>query len=1189
MLKRRPVLLVALFAALLAGLYFVWQSQPEPDYGRAVLVFSKTTEYRHASIAAGIHALQQLGAQEKFNVLASEDATLFNDDALAGFQAVIFINTTGDVLNAEQQMAFERYIQAGGGFVGIHAAADTEWKQLDEGSYWPWYQRLVGGVFSGHPESSDQMGTLTVRDNTHPATQALPQSWQASDEWYDFQRVSDAINVLVTVDEGSYTGAGMGAGAQHPVAWYRAFDGGRSFYTAQGHGDAAYADTNFLKLLRGGIAYAMGDGTPLDYSKARPQAWRFSRTVLDSNLNEPLKLAFTPQGELYYVERKGTLQRYDFEQRASVTVHTFDDVHSLGEYGLLGLAFDPDFANNHWIYLFRTIAKGDAGEHVLARFRLQDGVLDTNSEQVLLTMPADGMPEKDASHTGGDMQFDRDGNLWLSTGDDTKAGDASLIDDKPGNLQQDAARSAGNTQDLRGKILRIKPRSEARVDVSDAADSAMRFYDIPAGNLFASAAQGRPEIYVMGLRNPYTIAFDSRRQRLYWGEVGPDARAPDERGPVGYDEINIADKPGNFGWPFVIADNQPYAYYDYEQDKALDKADVNAPENRSRNNTGLKILPPAQPAWMAYPYAESDELFELASGGRNALVAPIYYSDEVDRNSQIKFPAYFDGKLVIADFIRRWLMLVNTDAQGRPETITPIIDQPLSAPLDMAFGPDGALYVVEYGTNWFTGNVDSYLSRIEYYSGDNPPPIAVADAATTIGAAPLTTTLDASASYDRDGAKAELKYLWQRVENGKPGAVIGEQEQQPLTLDEPGEHVIQLTVTDAGGQEATALLRFVVGNERPVVTITATPNRSFYWDDQPIAYAVAVTDQEDGSIDTGTIAPGDVSIKFGYVGGGEDLAQVMVAESIDPVLAGRELATRDSDCHACHGVDSASIGPSFTEIAQRYENDEDADAIIRHSIKAGASGKWGGTHVMPVHPGLTDAQLAQLSAFILSLNGGENGEHHGAQNASATATALTGTLTFDQHKDDYIHVEIDKGVAVDLGKFYRGNYYFNARYTDKGTAQAPALQGQDALVLRSHVLLANDFDKTDGVMVVGVEDGMEIALVNAPTGGSPFSYGLLQGIDLSGISRIVVMATGVRPIMSGGVLELRIDDKDSPAIASQRIDIPLIPSLDNAYVTFDVSQIEGVHDLYFGTPALPGADADGDILFGITSLEFLRD
>jgi cytochrome c len=1172
-IRRHPVLLVLLSAVLFAALYFFWQFLPEPDYGRKVLVFSKTAEYRHQSIAAGIEAITKLGAEDKFNVVATEDAGMFNDETLSAFRAVIFLNTTGDVLDLEQQVAFERYIQAGGGFVGIHAAADTEWKPVEGGTYWPWYQRLVGGVFAAHPESSDQTGELTVRDKTHPATQGLPETWEISEEWYDFKRMSTAINVLLTVDETSYSGATMGAGAEHPVAWYRPFDGGRSFYTALGHGETTFSNKNFLELLRGGIAYAMGDDTPLDFNKSRPEAWRFSRTVLDSNLNEPLKLAFSPEGGLYYVERKGKLQRYDFEQRDSITVHAFEDVRSSSEYGLLGLAFDQDFRNNRWIYLYRTIVKGESGEFVLARFKLQGDVLDTDSEQILLTMPADDEPGHETSHTGGDMQFDADGNLLLTTGDDTKAGDASYIDDRPGHIQQDAARSAGNTQDLRGKILRIRPREEA--------DADGRYYDIPQGNLFNSAAQGRPEIYVMGLRNPYTLAFDNRKQRLYWGEVGPDARAANDRGPVGYDEINVADKAGNFGWPFVIADNEPYAYYDYALGNALDKANVDAPENRSRNNTGMKVLPPAQPAWLFYPYEESDQFFELSSGGRNALVAPLYYSDEADGDSAIKFPSYYDGKLIISDFIRRWLMVVNTDAQGRPETIVPIIDQPLSAPLDMAFGPDGALYVVEYGSDWFTGNVDSYLSRIEYYSGENPPPIAIAKVATNIGAAPLATVLDASESYDRDGDKSRLKYLWQQIENGRPSVVIGEQELQPLTLEEAGEHFIQLTVTDEGGQSATAMLRFVVGNEPPVVRISTEGNRTFYWEDQPVNYEVDVSDREDGDTTSGAIPSADVTIKFGYVAGGEDLAKMLATESVDPVLAGREQVTRSSDCHACHGLDTPSIGPSFTRIAERYAQDENAAAILRHSIREGASGKWGGNHVMPVHPNLSDGELAQIVAFVMSLHETQSGQDAGG--------ALTGTLRFDKHHDDFIHVAFDKGVAVDLGKFYRGDYYFNARYTDKGTSQAPALQGQATLVLRSPVVLANDFDKTDGVTTVGVEDGLDVGLVTTPTGGKTFSYGMLKGIDLTGIQRILVMATGIRPITSGGMLELRIDTKDGPVIAAQQIEIPLIPSLESATVSLDVSKVDGVHDLYFGAPAGSGEDAGGDIQYAIVSMEFSRE
>jgi cytochrome c len=1152
--------------ALLFGLCSAGAVIAEADRARQVLVFSKTAEYRHQSIPAGIKAIEKIGAEANFAVVASEDGSLFSDASLAAFQAVIFLNTTGDILDQEQQVALERYIQAGGGFVGIHAAADTEWKRVPGGSYWAWYQRLVGGVFEGHPPNSDQLGTLTVRDKLHPATRSLPPVFNLSDEWYDYKRVSSGIHVLLTVDEGSYKGAAMDAGEKHPVAWYRDFDGGRSFYTTLGHGDATYSNEHFLTLLRGGIVYAMGEGKPLDYGRSRPEDWRFRRTVLDSDLNEPLKLAFSPEGKLYYVERRGKLQRYDFERGDSVTVHAFTDVNDFYEYGLLGLAFDPDFKRNHWIYLYRTISKGVAGEHVLARFRLRGDELDEKSEQLLLRMPADARPEHEASHTGGDMQFDRDGNLWLSTGDDTKAGDASNIDDRPGYIQLDAGRSAGNTQDLRGKILRIKPRAEA--------DASGRYYAIPKGNLFASAAQGRPEIYVMGVRNPYTLAVDSRRHRLYWGEVGPDARAADARGPVGYDEINIADKPGNYGWPFVIADNEPYAYYDYEHQQALDQADVKAPENRSRNNTGLRVLPPAQPAWLAYPYAESDALFELASGGRNALVAPIYYSDAVDGNSSIRFPAYFDGKLIISDFIRRWLMVVKTDALGRPETIVPIINQPLSAPLDMAFGPDGALYVAEYGSNWFSANVDSYLSRIEYYSGDNPPPVAIASAEKSAGAAPLVTTLDASQSFDRGDASAPLKYLWQRMDRGKAGEIIGEQQRQPVTLEQTGEQFVQLTATDTGGQSSTTSLRFTVGNERPAVKITTPNNRSFYWQDQPFGYDIAVTDKEDGSTATGEITTREVAVRFGYVAAGDDVEQVLATETVNPVLAGRELVTTGSDCHACHDLENASIGPALAQVAQRYAAIEDGAATIRHSIQQGVSGKWGGTHVMPVHPDLSAQQLDYITAFILSLAS--------PSQAPPADLQLSGMLHFDQHQGDAAEVRLDNGMVQDPGTFYPGAYYLDARYADRGSAQAPPLQGHDTLVLRSPILSPGAFDKVNGLQLMSVGRGLAIALVSAPVGANRFSYGLLKGIDLTGLRQIKVVAVALKPVMSGGVVELRMDSEVSPALASRQVETA---SGEQVVLDVDVRQLQGSHDLYIGSP-----DSNpGGVQYAILRIEFLRE
>jgi len=1168
MIKRHPLISILLACVLGAGAFYAWMNRPVPDFGRTVLVFSQAEGAKHDSIPAGIKAIESLVRRAKFNMVLSEDASAFSDASLAKYQTVVFLNTSGDALNAEQQIAFERYIQAGGGYVGIHAAAEAK---AIEGREWFWYQRLVGAAIATSPNNEEEVGLLKLAEANQSRAQDLPAQWQLSDEWLDYRRMSKNLNVLLTVTKDEKEGTTAVASAQ-PVVWYRNFDGGRSFYIGLGHSQASYEDANFIALLRGGIEYALGEGAPLDYSRSRPEAWRFTRTVLDSNLNEPLKIAFSPQGDLYFIQRGGDFLRYDFEQGKSVVVHHFD-VRTFAEYGLLGFAFDPDFANNHWLYVYRTVAHKNTGLHVLSRYQLKDGVLDEKSEQILLSAAADGDDSQATAHTGGDMLFDDAGNLWLATGDDTRAGDASNIDDRPGHIGSDAGRSAGNTQDLRGKILRIKPRAKP--------DDSGRYYDIPEGNLFASKDDGRPEIYVMGLRNPYTLSYDHRRQRIYWGEVGPDAREYDDRGPWGFDEVNFAEKPGNFGWPYVIADNQPYSYFDYDKEQSLEKADINAPVNTSKNNTGSKVLPPAQPAWIYYPYSESDEFFELGSGGRNALVVPIYYSDKVDANSQVKFPAYFDGKLLISDFIRRWLMVVNTDAQGQPESIVPVFDQSFSAPLDMVYGPDGALYVVEYGTDWFSQNPDAYISRIEYYSGDNAPPVAVAKASKTIGAAPLATNLDGSDSYDRGAASANLSYRWQLIENGKPGKIIGDKKNQPYVFNSHGEQFVQLTVTDDGGQESSQRLRFQVGNERPELTITLNGNRSFYWDDQPLEYQVTVNDLEDGSTASGELSSSDVVIKHGYVAGGEDLAVAMSQQSVNPVLAGSELVKRGSDCHACHSLEMASIGPSFRDIAVRYKGRSDADRYLQDVVANGGSGQWGGSHAMPGHPSLSTDQLAYISAFIMSLTAGEQ---------AVESSALSGVLKFDKHQNDFVEVKESGLLTLDLGRFYPGSYLLNASYTDKGTVTAPALQGQETIILRYPRISAGSFDELVNMRGFGV-GSEKIGFVTKPWKSAKTSYGLLKNIDLSGIKTIRVTTWAQKPVMPGGPLELRLDGPAGKLIAAAEVESSLLADAKGIAVDLDVTGVEGVHDLYLGASLAP-EDVDApevhQALYGILTMEFIR-
>ena len=213
---------------------------------KRVLVFSKTRGFHHASIPAGVAAIQLLGLENNFAVDTTTDSSYFTKKILRKYDAVIFMSTTGNVLNDEEQAAFEKYIQKGGGFVGVHAATDTEYD-------WPWYNKLVGAYFKNHPKQ--QEAELHVTDPTNIATSHLPATWKRFDEWYNFKSIQTDLHVLLTIDEKSYTGGNNGD--YHPMAWYHDFDGGRAFYTELGHTDDSFKDPLYLKHLLGGIQYAM--------------------------------------------------------------------------------------------------------------------------------------------------------------------------------------------------------------------------------------------------------------------------------------------------------------------------------------------------------------------------------------------------------------------------------------------------------------------------------------------------------------------------------------------------------------------------------------------------------------------------------------------------------------------------------------------------------------------------------------------------------------------------------------------------------------------------------------------------------------------------------------------------------------------------------------------------------------------
>lgn len=434
-----------------------------------ILVFSKTAGFYHESIPSGIAAIQKMGAENNMVVDTTKNASYFVEDSLKKYRAVVFLSTTQNVLNADQQVAFERYIQAGGGFVGVHAAADTEYN-------WPWYNKLVGAYFKSHPNNPNvRKATIDVVDTTFKATKGLPARWERTDEWYNYKSINPDINVLAKLDEESYEGGENGE--NHPIAWYHEFDGGRAFYTGGGHTNESFSEPLFVNHLLEGIKYAIGENKSLDYSKAyavkMPEENRFTKTILSNDLNEPMELAVAPDGRVFFVERGGKFYMYDPVSNKTRLLRDFP-VKAVEKYlnGLLGITLDPDFATNNYIYFFHTVAENDQHKQHISRFTLSsDGFLDLASEKVIIEVPID---LEVSAHTGGSLAWDKNKNLYISTGDNTVPFESSgfaPIDEQQGRLTFDAQRSSGNPNDLRGKILRIHPE----VDGS---------YTVPEGNLF---------------------------------------------------------------------------------------------------------------------------------------------------------------------------------------------------------------------------------------------------------------------------------------------------------------------------------------------------------------------------------------------------------------------------------------------------------------------------------------------------------------------------------------------------------------------------------------------------------------------------------------------------------------------------------------------------------------------------------
>ena len=1041
-----------------------------------ILVFSKTSGYRHASIPAGKAAIMKLGQEHGFTVDTTEDASYFTEDSLKNYSAVIFLNTTMDVLNNFQEADFERYIQAGGGFVGVHAATDTEYD-------WGWYGRLVGANFQSHPKIQQAM--LNVTDQTHISTKHLPKQWSRTDEWYNFKNMNKDVKVIMSIDEKTYEGGKNGD--NHPMVWYHEFDGGRAFYTALGHTDEAYSDENYLKHLLGGIQYAMGDNKELDYGNAKtqrvPEEDRFAKTYLAvGKFFEPTELTILPNLDILITQRRGEILLYKkgdsaIKQAGFLNVYWKTNTKGVNaEEGILGIKADPNFNKNHYIYIFYSPI--DSSVNRLSRFKFENDSLDLKSEKVVLQLYSQ---REICCHTGGSIAFGGDGLLYLSTGDNStpfnepnqayvNQGYAPL-DDRPGHEQYDARRSAGNPNDLRGKILRIRVKEDGS-------------YEIPAGNLYPQGQQGtRPEIYVQGTRNPYRISVDQKNGFLYWGEVGPDAAndSLDTRGPRGYDEVNQARKSGFFGWPLFVGNNYPYRQYNYGTGTTGIFFDSSKPVNNSRNNTGLQQLPPAQPAFIWYPYAESKDFPQVGTGGRNAMAGPVYYTDMFAKESRL--PDFYNKKLFIYDWIRGWIKVVTLQPNGDFDKMEPFMPSTkFNAVIDMEVGPDGKLYLLEYGNGWFSKNPDAALSRIDYNPGNRAPKIANLAVDKTSGVLPFKMIATVEA---KDPEKSKLNYVWD-LGNG-----VKKETTEPrieYTFDKAGDYAISVEVIDQekAGTKSNPVSIYA-GNEAPLVNIEIKGNRSFYFPGKPVQYSVNVKDPNDPGAANNTSS---LFVSADYIEGRDMAAASQGHQVMTEAMAGKSLML-SLDCKSCHQVDQKSIGPSYMDVAKKYEKDPNAVSYLVNKIIKGGGGVWGEV-AMSAHPNLSEPDARQIVSWIQSLTG--TGQ---TQKSLPSSGSVHSTMN---------KLPIDNGVLA-----------ISASYTDSAGAGIKPLTGYAQYTLRNSKLNPGRIRKMKDFSSASFE-GKRYLVV--PKSNGWFN---IDSIDLSGISNIELMIASQVPLQYGYTFEVRLD------------------------------------------------------------------
>lgn len=747
----------------------------------------------------------------------------------------------------ENETAYQHYR------LDITANAGDDLTQLAE------IQLFDGTEEEPDPEVPVQEATVNVVDRAHPANDGLPLNWTRSDRWLNWApNPIGEVHTIAQVQEWDYEPGESANGPFHPISWCRDYDGGRSFYTGMGGTAATYAEDEFRDHLLGGLLWSTGmvrgdcQATIAANYEAERLTVKNAAGKLDQ-IGEPHGLTVAPDGGVFYIGKAacpsgpvaswddpkvglgcGTVHRWDPDSGTTKLLTTLDVMGNRGsgselvknEEGLLGLTLDPNFDENQWIYLYwmpheSIDRERRVGLRTVSRFTYdaEANTIDQSTRKDLLEWETQ---IHSCCHAGGGMDFDNDGNLYIGSGDANSSGGSggysgnNWTQEFAGISFQDARRTAGNTNDLNGKILRIHPEPDGT-------------FTIPEGNLFPEADdpgdKTRPEIYVMGVRNISRLAYDKQNDWLTAAWVGPDAGLPDpELGPAKYETATIITSAGNQGWPYCMGNGQPYRDRSNEDATVLTGwYDCDNPKNTSPRNTGLVDLPPVRDNMIWYSpsgggpvfpegengipsYVDAEATYTqpyLRGGGQAIMNGPTYHRSEVDTKSGVAWPAYWDNKWFIGDQSNsnnRIAVTVNPDTvdEAAPPVFAEDLRQIIQGGngnddvdqwMDAKFGPDGALYLLDYGGGFFSLTDRQKLTRISYTGGAPTP--TPAGSGTSVQSDPLTVAFSG-------GDSGGVSYAWDFGD----GSTSTEANPRH-TYKRVGSYDATLTVTYADGDKTT--------------------------------------------------------------------------------------------------------------------------------------------------------------------------------------------------------------------------------------------------------------------------------------------------------------------------------------------------------------------------------------------------